>query len=278
MKIKLFFMIFLLGLLFSCYEPLSNNIVLNSEAGPKVKRDTLANGELTGASYKTSDGKIIKMTISKISSSNGHHSEIVFLSGNDTTLTLQSGVIRSSESIGRVFTSAYGTGLNYRVDIDASNIFLEEGKSSTGIAGVKVSLNEKTWNGSLDFAKSKFSNLEGAARLTDAIPSQTATVINPFLPVLQDAANFYKSKLSGSGVQLLKAGQPVVLGSDEGNRCRAKCWASFGGLGVLCCGVWVVAGTEVPVYGNVAALLIACPICAVLYGYNASMCADGCPP
>jgi hypothetical protein len=267
MKIQLFLMILLLVLFLSCdkNKP-TNNTGSDSDVTPKVESQFSTNGELIGSSYKTSDGTIIKMTISKTSSPNGHNSEIVFLSGNDTILTLQSGVVRSSEGIGQIFTSANATGVNYRIDIDASNIILEKGKSSTGMASVKVSLGEKIWNGSLDFATSTLSNLEGATRLSDAIPSQTATRISPFVPALQDAFNFY-SKQSSGAVLASMPGQPIVLDSVVGSLCRITCAAATVAATIACsalsCGETLGAG---------------CVVCLLAAGAAGQLCQELCPP
>ena len=263
-NIKFIFTILILfAVVSACNKVAKSSNTETTVVAPKVERQISADGELTGATYKTTDGTIIKMTITKNSSSNERNSTITFLNGNNTLLAIQNGVIYSSNknSLGQFYYSAKGEGVDFRFDMDASNIVFDENKPSTGLADVKVRQGEKNWNGKLDFATSEFSKV-GAPALADEIPANTAKIIEPFTPVLQDVVKFY-SKKSGGKINQLTIGKPIwdkltIVGSI----CRAAC-AAAGAVAAAACTAFTCT--------------IGVAACIAAAAAAASLCIDACP-
>ena len=263
-KAKLVLMTLILALIFSCSEnntPTSNNI---TEPTQTVKKIINSNGEISGASYIANDGSVVKMLISKKLNKNGHNSEITIFKGNEIILTLQSGVDNSSKGLGKFFVTANGLNVNYKAEMDASTIFLEEGKASSGIALINVSLNQENWKGSFDFGTSMISKGYQAPGLYEALPAESVALMDPFNSVFNDIYKNYKNMPNSSIAHEITIGQPVFSSEKSfwGSVCRAACWAGFSGAGVLCCG-----GTAG----------VACAACVALAAFDASLCADLCP-
>ena len=263
-KAKLLLMTLLVLLVFSCTEnstPTDNKV---TEPTQTIHKLTASNGEITGASYIANDGSIVKMQISKKLNKNGHHSEITIFKGNEIVLTLQSGVDNSSKGLGKIFVTANGLDVNYKAEMDASNIFLEKGKASSGIAKINVSLNQENWKGSFDFGTSMVSKGYHAPGLYESLPATTIALMEPFNSVFDDIYSYYKNIPNSSITNEVAIGQPVIPGEKSawGSACRAACWGVFSGAAVLCCG-----GTAG----------LACAACVALAAADASLCADLCP-
>ena len=225
----------------------------------EVIRQYSDNGDLKGSSYKMKDGSIIKLTIDKSTSSQGHSTQLVFSKNNNTILTLKSGLNRTGEGIGKIYTSANGSDVNYYQEIDASNIILVENQASSGIAGVYGYSGSTNWEGSLNFGNSELTNSDAMISMQTAIPNE---VYNNIEPLLVDAKQFYISR-PGGNINNLVVGQPIILASFTGSLCRAACAAAAAAAATGCCGATVTVGC------------VACVAAAAALG---SLCIDSCPP
>ena len=228
--------------------------------------ELMAGGEISRAWYERAKDKI-EMRLTKGPSEEGARSQLLFTLNGVAYLTVDSRIVRKGEEIalGRAAVSVKGKGIQYIIELDASNIRLKSGFPPVGVGKVQVVYNSKTWTGGFDFEAWHPVGAQGMPHLDSVLPEEMKAQTQPFEMVLEHTASQAVIKSGG----IFKS--PADAGTDGrppqpswgGRICRAACWGVGAGLGTTCC-----AGTAG----------LGCVLCVGGLAAGASACSESCPP